>query len=110
MCDLCKRRPHRKGDFLCRPCRKTYDGFADESRPQETPLLQRAFKVAYWRGAAIVYVPEGDYFRPVFAGFKSPEKLPKGKLLNLDEYIPGYSREQIKAMKADFKALVPLLR
>ncbi len=110
MCGLCGKRPRGKSGH-CRMCEHDLDKMRQERRERNRPWWEKAYRVVTWKGHVLAYIPKGkDEFKARYIGCKSVAKVPKAKVLNLDEYVEGFDRRQIKNLKADFKAMVPYLR
>jgi len=41
---------------------------------------------------------DGEQLNPQYCG-RDPDKLPKSRLINLDGYCRGYTRQQVKKLK-----------
>jgi hypothetical protein len=92
-CHICGTRPASNGNGYCNNCQAKLD--ADKLRKTQ----QKPVKFVTFRGVTIKFVQgKGDKLIPQLTGC-NPEKLPKSRLINLDKYCPGYTREQVKKLK-----------
>jgi len=115
-CLACGVRPAIRGCF-CANCQQKME--ADKaSRAPEKPWLY-----AGYRGDILGFFRNGQgVSTPRLLGITAKWKdgtgwiypVPKSRLINLDTYCPGFSREQIKKLKSAFKAAttprVPVIR
>ena len=98
-CIICQERPVQKGEEAgyCKQC-------ADQiaARSVRAPKVE-VEKYLCYRGkvAAVVYTHSEHGVRKfkVLQVFKSVDTLPKGKVINLDTYCQGFTRDQIKKFK-----------
>ena len=111
-CCICGQRPPAKGEMYCRVCQREMDQAGAERR-QRCEAWKKAWKFLHWRGVVVglYQAAEVDEWglpkvtpRRVFQPLG---RLPKAKVINLDNYIPGFDRGQIKGMKATLKQLAP---
>jgi len=105
-CLICEVRPRFDGSPYCRPC---HDGLSKASnrRTAGDPV-----KFLVYQGSVVGLFPNGKttedgqpQFSPVLLK-RDPEKLPKGKTLDLNTYLEGYTRAQIKKLKAAHRQAV----
>jgi len=92
-CAICGVRPRHNGESYCAPCGGKV---AAEYRRKENLrpvkfLIYRDNVVGLFRNGGGLLVPR--------LLKRDPEKLPKGKTINLDRYCPGFDRQQIRKMK-----------
>jgi hypothetical protein len=97
--------------MYCRVCQREIDQ-TDRDRQQRCEAWKKAWKFLHWRGVVVgLYPTEGEEWgQPMVKPrrvFKELAQLPKAKLIDLDTYIPGFTRQQIKGMKATLKQLAP---
>lgn len=111
-CSICGRRPPAKGEMYCRVCQHEI-AQADSERGQRCQAWNKAWKFLHWKGVVVglYQVDQVDDWgipkvRPRRV-FKTLGQLPKGKVIDLDTYIQGFTRQQIKGMKATLKQLAP---
>jgi hypothetical protein len=112
-CLICEKRPRSKG-LYCNNCNQKVA--AEQSRRiKDKPDRYLQYK-GQWVGLYADGVDEEGQrlFKPKYLGYAPlPEpgakdkigrllksKYPLAKTLNLDVYLPGYTREQVKRMKA----------
>ncbi|MDD2730825.1 MAG: hypothetical protein PHW33_01730 [Candidatus Portnoybacteria bacterium] len=98
-CIICEVRPVQKG-HAAGYCKQCADQIA--ARSARAPKTE-VEKYLYYRGkvAAVIYTHSENGVRKfkVVQVFKSVDTLPKGKVINLDTYCEGYTRDQIKKFK-----------
>ena len=110
-CFICGTRPPAKGEMYCRVCQGEMDQ-AERERRQRCEGWKKAWKFLHWKGVVAGIFPNGNgpdgqtTYQPRRV-FKTLGQLPKAKVINLDTYIPGFDRGQIKRMKATLKQLAP---
>lgn len=100
-CLICNHRPAFSGSPYCHNCQQRIAA-EKQRRVKATPE-----KYLYYRGNWVgMYRASEDTLRPQYLGFapigdksKVKPKYPMGKVLNLDGYLEGFSREQVKKMK-----------
>lgn len=98
-CIICNERPGLNGDGLCNNCQQKVDSLGKARQPD------KPFRFVTYRGHVVGMFPSGKgTFAPRLLG-RNPDHLPKGKTLNLDHYIEGFSRETIKRLKATVLSL-----
>jgi len=94
-CHICGVRPASTEQGFCHNCQAQLE--ADRRRKRQA---SKPDKYVTYRGVTIaLFKKDGkDEYKPVFSTH-DPDKLPKSKLINLDIYCPGFTREQIKKLK-----------
>ncbi len=104
-CLICDERPAQIGCY-CKPCKQQSAKGIRMAR--EAKVLAKPQLYATWRGMAIGFVfnPDTETFRAQRCN-RNIDRLPKKILINLDAYVKGYTREQVKKIKA---AIVTLHR
>lgn len=94
-CLICNRKT--KGDPYCQQHQRQLNK-AKEQEGRRNQL--KAVKYACYRGHVIGFFKNGNNtLKPSYVGM-SINRIPKAKLINLDEYCEGYTRDQIKKLKA----------
>lgn len=93
MCAICNRRPKAKGHRFCANCQAKLD---KEARSR---LADKPVKFATYRGHVVGFYKEDGVLKPRLLKRK-PEGLPKGKTINLNYYIEGFTRDQVKKIKS----------
>jgi len=87
------------GGTLCQEHRRLVVKVREESKHNG----KKAFRYVQYRGHVIGFFPvgkDGDtVYRPRYIGM-STHGIPKGLLIDLDGYCRGYTRVQIKKLKA----------
>lgn len=98
-CVICEMRPVQNGESAgyCKQC-------ADQiaARSVRAPKVE-VEKYLHYRGkvVAVIYTHSEHGVRKfkVQQVFKSVDTLPKAKVINLDTYCEGYTRDQVKKFK-----------
>lgn len=91
-CVVCDRRPARNG-ALCANCYQKVEA-ENSKRKAEEP-----FKFATYRGHVVGFYRNGRGKLVPRLLRRKPENLPKNKTLDLNRYIEGFTREQVKKLK-----------
>jgi len=93
-CLICEKRPRQDGKAYCHNCLAKIE--ADKRRKEATkPVKYLTYKghvVALYRNGGGKL--KGELLRI------DPKRLPKAKTLDLNTYLEGFSREQVKRLKA----------
>lgn len=92
MCAICDRRPANGGAY-CSNCTAKLEA---ERRRKAKPEAQHYLT---YRGHVVGLFPNGDGTLSSRLLRRNPDNLPKSKTLNLNNYIDGFTRDQIKAFK-----------
>ena len=112
-CLICETKPRSQGVYCHNCAAKVKSEEARRVKPKPDKYL-------HYRGQWVGLFADGvdeegeRLFKPMYLGYAPmPEsgakdrvgrllkpKYPMGKTLNLDVYLPGYTREQVKRMKA----------
>lgn len=98
-CVICDVRPAQDGNGRCGHC----EAVIKAERRRREPA--RPVKYITYKGMTVGLFPKrGDPgVLEVRAVDLAPARLPKGKTLDLNTYLPGFTREQIKRFKATIK-------
>ena len=96
-CIVCGTRPQVTEKGYCGNCSSQIAATRNNRAPQP-------FQYLHWKGIVVGLIRDAAGKIHGEATKRSLEKLPAGKVLNLDAYCPGYTREQIKRLKAGFMA------
>jgi len=97
-CHICGVRPATTEQGYCHNCQSQLDADRRSRRPA------KPFRYVTYRGVIVGLHrhksngDNGDTFKVEYIT-RDPEKLPKSKLINLDTYCPGFTREQVKKLK-----------
>jgi hypothetical protein len=98
-CIICEKRPSSNGNGFCHNCQQKADSEAKAQQPD------KPFRYVTYRGHVVGMFPSGEgTFKPRLLG-RNPDHLPRGKTLDLNHYIEGFSRETIKRLKATVLSL-----
>lgn len=93
-CPICETRPINGNGKYCGVC---FKNMAAQKSQRVVPA-----KFLTYKGMVVALVPRdvnGERRLLPEALKRDPAKLPKGKTLDLNTYLQGYSRDQIKAFK-----------
>jgi hypothetical protein len=96
-CPLCDRK-HKNGGAYCRACQIALDKDKIEEKKRQSVNLN-AVKFVHYQGHVVGFFNKKGKLIARYIGM-GLSHIPKGKLINLDEYCPGFDREQIKRFKA----------
>lgn len=93
-CLVCERRPRHEGKAYCHNCLVKIE--ADKRRRQAIKPVQ----YLTYRGHVVALYPNGDGKLQGKLMSTDPQRLPKGITLDLNTYLEGFTREQVKRLKA----------
>jgi len=93
MCAICNHRPKAPGGRYCANCQSKLD------REKRRRVTEKPVKFATYRGYVVGFYRRDGVLVPRLLRRK-PEGLPKGKTLDLNRYIEGFTREQVKNLKS----------
>jgi len=92
-CQICGLRPASMERGFCKNC---YAKLEAEKRRKRTPA---PFRYVTYRGVTVAFHKNGgDRLSPEIVK-RDPENLPQKRLINLDQYCPGFTRDQVKKLK-----------
>ena len=97
-CHICNVRPATAEHGYCHNCQSQLEADRRRKRPA------KPFRYVTYRGVTVALHKQngngdnGDRFKAEYIT-RDPEKLPKSRLINLDTYCPGFTREQVKKLK-----------
>jgi len=94
-CHICNVRPATTEQGYCHNCQSQLDADRRSKRPQ------KSFRYVTYRGVTVglhKHNGNGDTLKVEYIT-RDPEKLPKSRMINLDTYCPGFTREQVKKLK-----------
>ena len=92
-CHICGVRPASTEQGYCNNCQSQLEADRHRKRPA------KVVRFVTYRGTTVQFTNgKGDVLVPQLTR-RDPEKLPKSRLINLDKYCPGYTREQVKKLK-----------
>lgn len=99
-CVICEVRPAMKGGAYCHTHQAQIEA-ERKARRGNRDWWRGAFKFAVWRGVGVAFMPNGEkgVYQPKALPASALGHLPKGKTINLDGYVNGLSREQVKRIK-----------
>lgn len=99
-CIICGRRPENgNGNGYCHNCWQKIQSLKTHSSNSVTarhPLTPRF--IVYHGNVVELKLNGNGRYKPSLTG-RNPEKLPKKGTLNIDRYVQGYTREQVKKMQ-----------
>lgn len=93
MCAICNHRPRANGSRYCSNCQAKMD------KEKRLRRVEKPVKFATYRGYVVGFYRRDGVLVPRLLRRK-PEGLPKGKTLDLNHYIEGFTREQVKNLKS----------
>jgi len=93
-CLICGVRPATTDQGFCHNCQTSID--AEKRRKRQAT---NADKYVTYRGVTVALRKNGEGEYKAAFSTVNPERIPKSRLINLDVYCPGYTREQIKKLK-----------
>ena len=97
-CLICERRPAREKGY-CGNCNAQLEA---ARRRKQKP---RPFRYVTYQGTVVAFHKNGGgTLKPELSG-RSPDKLPARTTINLDKYCPGFTRQQVKKLKACVREL-----
>ena len=91
-CVICDRRPANGDGAHCHNCLAKIQKSKSNGKKLHRFLTYRGYVVGVYKHS------DGRLIGEVLT--RDPENLPKGKTLDLNTYLHGFSREQIKKLKA----------
>lgn len=92
-CQICGVRPASTERGFCQNCHAKLEA---EKRRNRTPA---PFRYVTYRGVTVAFYKNGgDRLNPEIIK-RDPENLPQKRLINLDQYCPGFTRQQVKKLK-----------
>ena len=92
-CVVCDQRPAHNGG-ICHNCNQKIEAEKRNHKPEQP------FRFATYKGHVVgFYRNGGGNLEPRLLNRK-PENLPKNKTLDLNHYIKGFTREQVKRIKS----------
>lgn len=93
-CVICDHRPRAEGSRFCHNCGRKLEAEA-RRRGNGQP-----YRFLTYRGHVVGLFENGDGKLRGRLLNREPAKLPKGKTLDLNSYLPGFTRDQVKRFKA----------
>ena len=93
VCIICNHRPAKDGG-ICADCRNKIEA-ETRKRQAEQPV-----KFATYRGHVIGFYRNGSDKLDVRLLRRSPDNLPRTNTINLDTYVEGMTRDQVKKIKS----------
>ena len=93
-CVICERRPGRTEHGWCLDCASKVEA---ERRHK---VAEQPTKFLTYRGIVVGLYPNGDGKLKASLLRRKAENLPKTKTLDLNTYLPGYTRQVIKSFKS----------
>ena len=93
MCAICGHRPKATSGRYCANCQSKLD------REKRRRVTEKPVKFATYRGYVVGFYRRDGVLVPRLLRRK-PGGLPKGKTLDLNHYIEGFTREQVKNLKS----------
>ena len=85
-------------------CQEHQRAIDTENRQRKAAAKPKAVKYLAYHGHVVALRNSGSMLVPSYYGM-SIAKIPKGKLVDLDGYVEGFSRKEIKRFKSVVLAL-----
>lgn len=85
----------------CVRCKARWTAIEAAERAEREAAKGKLTKVVYWRGFAVAYLAMPDGRTRLEPELRELDKLPKGKLTNLDSYVAGLTRDEVKRLQRD---------
>lgn len=93
-CIICDERPSLKGNGLCSHCEDRVN------RERKSRQPDKPHRFVTYRGHVVgMYRTGNGTLKPRLLN-RNPDRLPKSKTFDLNRYIEGFTREQVKRLKA----------
>lgn len=92
-CIICGQRPAHT-DGICANCAAKVEAERRRRKPVEP------FRFLTYRGYVVGFYPNGNGTLTPKLLRRNPDNLPKYKTLDLNHYIEGFAREEVKRLKA----------
>ncbi len=93
-CLICEQRPAHKATGFCHNCESKLESQRRQSKPVEPKHYLT------YRGIVVGLYPDGKGKLKARLLRRDAQHLPKYKTLDLNTYLDGFSREQVKKFKA----------
>ena len=93
-CQICGLRPSVTERGFCHDCEKSI--LAEKRRKRE---VNTPYKYITYQGTTVALFKDGEGRLKAAFSTRNPDTIPKCRLLDLNVYCPGYSRQQIKKFK-----------
>lgn len=94
-CVICNRRPEQTDDGHCNNCSAQIQA----ERRHRGSQTEKPVKFLTYRGHVVGLYPNGNKTLKARLLSRDPSNLPKGKTLDLNTYLPGFTRNEIKSFK-----------
>lgn len=95
-CIICNHRPARTDEGYCANCAAQVEKARESTRKHDA----KPVKFLTYRGHVVGLFSNGDGTLKSRLLRGNPERLPKAKTLDLNTYLPGFTRQQVKRFKA----------
>lgn len=99
VCIICDHRPAQRGSGFCHNCQQKIKAGGIAAN-HEQPV-----KFATYQGHVVGFFRNGGGKLIPRLLQRNPDNLPKSKTIDLNTYVEGFSREQVKKLKAAIKEL-----
>ena len=93
VCVVCDKH-HATGNGICHNCNAKLEAGKRRSK------ADKPVKYATYRGQVIGFFRNGGGKLIPRLVNRNPERLPKSKLINLNTYVEGFTRDQVKRIKS----------
>ena len=92
-CIICETRPAREHGY----CHNCADKIEAIRRAAQSP---QAYKYLTYRGHVVgLYTTGKGQYKPVLIPKRNPSSLPRSRTLDLNTWLDGFDREQVRKMK-----------
>lgn len=98
-CIICRNHPAMDADGICHNCRQKINSMAGGHQDR------KPFRFVVYQGHTVAFFRRGDGSLKPELTMRDPGNLPTSITINLDGYADGFSRSQVKKMKATVLAL-----
>lgn len=92
-CTICEARPANGGSY-CQNCTSRLDAAKRRQR------VKQPAQFLTYRGNVVGLYPNGDGKLEAKLLRRNPDHLPKSRTLDLNTYLDGFSRDQVKRLKS----------
>jgi hypothetical protein len=93
MCAICNHRPRANGSRYCTNCQARLD------KEKRLRKAEKPVKFATYQGYVVGFYRNGDGMLAPRLLRRKPENLPRSRTLDLNHYIEGFTRAQVKRIK-----------
>ncbi len=99
MCHLCGYKPRQGGSIYCHNCLGSLEAEVQRRKPEV------ALRYVVYQGTVVGFFPNGRGSYSARLLDRNPKGLTQSKVVYLDNFVPGYTRDHVKKLKKMFKRL-----